>query len=96
MLEPLLSRIRSFRHIPVLIMSGKWDPVTPPEYGDTAAKHLPNSLHIVVPSGGHGFNGLEGLDCLTDIAAAFIETGSTKDLNSKCVNSIRRKGFTTK
>src|SRR6185436_7325560 len=45
-------------NVPALILSGQRDPVTPPEYGDRVARHLPNSLHIVVPSGGHGFGGL--------------------------------------
>ena len=41
--------------VPALILTGQWDPVTPPVYGETAARHLPNSLHLVIPHGGHGF-----------------------------------------
>ena len=79
--------------VPALILTGQWDPVTPPVYGDTTAKYLSNSLHVVVPHGGHGFNGLEGLDCLQNLIAEFVERGTTKGLNTSCVNSIRRKGF---
>src|SRR5687767_1694001 len=39
---------------PVLILTGQWDPVTPPSNGDAAARNLPNSLHVVVPHGAHG------------------------------------------
>ncbi|MGS4768169.1 alpha/beta hydrolase, partial [Acinetobacter baumannii] len=52
---------------PAFILTGQWDPVTPPLYGETTAKFLPNSLHIVVPSGGHGFGGLEGLECIRNL-----------------------------
>jgi pimeloyl-ACP methyl ester carboxylesterase len=84
-------------NIPALIYSGQWDPVTPPEYGDRVAKNLPNSLHLVVPSGGHGFGGLAGVECLEDITAKFFETGSTKGLAaSACLGSIKRTGFRLK
>ncbi len=35
--------------VPVLILTGEWDPVTPPSNGERAAKTLTNSLHVVVP-----------------------------------------------
>lgn len=83
-------------NVPVLILTGQWDPVTPPLYGDRFAKNLPNSLHVVVPSGGHGFNGLEGLDCIDKLTLDFVNTGSTKGLDVNCVKAIRRKGFQLK
>ena len=79
--------------MPAVILTGQWDPVTPPAYGDIAAKHLPNSLHIVVPQGGHGFGGLEGLDCIQKLVADFVDRGTTKGLDTSCVNRIRRRGF---
>jgi pimeloyl-ACP methyl ester carboxylesterase len=81
---------------PALILTGQWDPVTPPVYGDTAAKYLPNSLHIVVPSGGHGFGGLEGLDCIQKLVAEFVDRGTAKGLDISCVSGIHRKGFLLK
>ena len=82
--------------VPALILTGQWDPVTPPVYGDIAARNLPKSLHVVVPHGGHGFGGLEGLDCIPRLVAAFVDQGSTKGLDTTCVNSIRRRGFQLK
>ena len=82
--------------VPVLILTGQWDPVTPPLYGDMAAKHLPNSLHIVVPSGGHGFSGLSGMDCVTKLKVEFINSGTAKGLDTSCVKAIRRNGFLLK
>jgi len=82
--------------VPVLILTGEWDPVTPPSNGDTAAKTLTNSLHIVVPHGAHGLGGLEGIDCIDRIGTAFVERGTTKDIDTNCVKNIRRKGFAMK
>jgi len=40
--------------VPVLLVSGKYDPVTPPEFGDRIAKSLPLARHIAVSTSGHG------------------------------------------
>ena len=82
--------------VPALILTGQWDPVTPPAYGDTAARSLPNSLHVIVPHGGHGFNGLDGTDCIDRLVVAFINSGTTKELDTSCVGNIRRHGFVLK
>ena len=82
--------------VPALILTGQWDPVTPPIYGDTAAKYLSHSLHVIVPQGGHGFNGLNGLDCIDNLIVSFIDRGTTTGLDTSCVNSIGRKGFLLK
>jgi pimeloyl-ACP methyl ester carboxylesterase len=81
---------------PVLILTGEWDPVTPPAHGDAAAKALSNSLHVVVPHGGHGFGGLEGIECLDGLITRFIERGQVKELDTACVKNIKRKGFALK
>jgi pimeloyl-ACP methyl ester carboxylesterase len=81
---------------PVLIVTGQWDPVTPPSQGDAVAKSLSNSLHLVVPHGGHGLGGLEGIECLDRLITQFIERGSGKELDTTCIKNIRRKGFVLK
>ena len=81
---------------PVLILTGEWDPVTPPSNGDKTAKTLPNSLHVVVPHGAHGLGGLEGVDCIDRLMTAVVERGTTKGLDTSCVQSIHRKPFPLK
>jgi pimeloyl-ACP methyl ester carboxylesterase len=81
--------------IPVLIFTGEWDPVTPPANGDRVARFFKNSAHVVVPHGGHGFGGLEGVDCITRLITRFVEAGTVKGLDTSCVSNIRRKGFRT-
>jgi pimeloyl-ACP methyl ester carboxylesterase len=82
--------------VPVLILTGQWDPVTAPSNGDAAARTLKNSMHIVVPHGAHGLGGLEGLDCIDRISTEFVERGTTKGIDTSCVQNIRRKGFAMK
>jgi pimeloyl-ACP methyl ester carboxylesterase len=81
---------------PVLILTGEWDPVTPPAHGDAVAKTLSNSLHVVVNDGGHGFDGLENIDCVDRLITDFIERGATKGLDTACLKTIHRKGFALK
>lgn len=40
--------------VPVLLVSGYFDPVTPPEMADRVARHLPVHRHIVDSAGHHG------------------------------------------
>jgi len=82
--------------VPVLILTGELDPVTPPANGDAAASTLPNSLHVVVPHGAHGLGGLEGIDCIDHLIVEFVERGTTKGLDTACVKSIWRKPFPLK
>jgi len=82
--------------VPVLILTGQWDPVTPPIYGDTVANHLSHSLHVIVPHGGHGFDGLNGQDCIDNLITSFVEKGSAVGLDTSCVSSIKRQGFVLK
>lgn len=82
--------------VPVLMFTGQWDPVTPPIYGDTVAKQLSHSLHVIVPHGGHGFDGLTEPDCITNLITSFVEKGSTVGLDTSCVNAMKRRGFELK
>ena len=82
--------------VPVLILTGEWDPVTPPANGDFVARTFSNSLHVVVPHGAHGLGGLEGTDCIDRLSTEFVGRGTTKGLDTSCVKNIRRRGFVLK
>jgi pimeloyl-ACP methyl ester carboxylesterase len=77
-------------NVPVLLLSGEADPVTPPSNGDEAAKTLTNSLHLIVPGQGHNviYRG-----CIPKIAADFVESGSLQGLNTACSQDIRPMPF---
>jgi len=53
-------------------------------------------LNVVVPSGGHGFSGVEGIECVDNLMAEFVRLGSVKGLDTSCVKTMRRGGFRLK
>lgn len=67
--------------LPVLMISGERDPVTPPAFGDRVAKGFPNGLHLVQPHGGHGADN----DCMNGITLEFLNRASAKGLDTSCV-----------
>jgi pimeloyl-ACP methyl ester carboxylesterase len=79
--------------VPVLILVGERDPVTPPRWGHEVAKHLANTQVIVVPGGGHAFAGLEPGECLPAIRKQFLAEASIAGLPLECVAHLRRPPF---
>ena len=76
--------------VPTLVLSGEVDPVTPPGWGQSVAKHLSHSKHIVVPATGHG---VVTTPCGNHIVTDFIDEGSAEGLDIECVASVRRPPF---
>ena len=77
--------------VPVLLLSGTIDAVTPPRWGEEAAAHLPNSLHVVA-AGAHGLGG----DCIQGIIDTFMDTGSVAGIDTSCVEDMRLAPFVLK
>lgn len=76
--------------VPILILSGELDPVTPPEYGEEAAAQFSNSLHLVATGRGHT---VITNQCISSIAAEFVRTASVDDLDTGCLDSIGPEPF---
>ena len=72
--------------LPVLILSGAVDPVTPPHWGESVKAGLPNAIHIIAPGGHHIISG-DG--CIAQLIAAFIVKGEGKTLDTKCAQNIQ-------
>jgi len=68
--------------VPVLLLSGELDPVTPPEYGDQVAAHLPRAMHLVAPGQGHI---VTTRGCMGDIVSDFIAAGEFTALDTSCM-----------
>jgi pimeloyl-ACP methyl ester carboxylesterase len=84
--EPVVS------DIPVLLMSGERDPVTPPHYAEQTAGTFSNSLNLVARGQAHSV--MKNV-CLRDITTEFIEKGSVEDLDTACVENILPAPFFT-
>ena len=78
--------------VPVLLMSGERDPVTPPSYAAQVAETFSNSLNLVAHGQSHSV--MKNI-CLRDITTEFIEKGSVEDLDTSCVENILPAPFFT-
>ena len=77
--------VRSDR--PVLLLSGEFDPVTPPRYGELVAGTLPASRHLVVRGEGHG---VIGAGCMPRLLARFVEGADPAALDASCLERLQR------
>jgi pimeloyl-ACP methyl ester carboxylesterase len=74
---------------PVVILSGQIDPVTPPVWGEEAAKTLPNSTQVTMEGIAHG----PFPPCALEIMTRFVKTGTIKGLDTSGCGNLRRPGF---
>ena len=80
--------------IPVLLLSGEFDPVTTSGMGEAVSRGFPNGLHVVVRGAGHGSGGNPlGVPCTSRIIDDFIRAGSVQGLDVSCVEDIQRPPF---
>ena len=78
--------------IPVLVVSGALDPVTPANQGEEAVRHLSNGLHLVFETGTHGDTAFR--PCMNEIYADFFRSGSIEGLDTSCASEARPIQFT--
>lgn len=93
MLAPLDSRV------PVLAISGAWDPVTPPELAERALAQFAAGAHVVVPN---GFHTNSQTPCVARIVAAFLAEpgvgggrGAEAAPTHACVDAVPPPRFAT-
>ena len=71
--------------VPALLLSGEFDPVTPPRYGEEVAKSLPNGRHLVLRGQGHN---VIGAGCMPKLFTQFIEKVDAKALDAGCLDHL--------
>lgn len=72
--------------VPVLVLSGDLDAVTPDENGLRASRQFPNGVFVEVPNLGHTPDN-EPSGCVADLIATFIRTGAT-GASTRCLDKI--------
>jgi pimeloyl-ACP methyl ester carboxylesterase len=77
--------------VPVLLIAGERDPVTPPEFAERAKKYLSNSLLVLVPRGSHGGAG----ECTDAMIRQFVDTASVKGIDTSCLQKLPPTKFVT-
>ena len=78
--------------MPVLLLSGELDAATPAHYATTLARGLPNARQVLIRNAAHEYFA----DCLRDLVADFFAQGSARDLDTRCVETLRRPPFVTR
>ncbi|MFP5286804.1 MAG: alpha/beta fold hydrolase [Thermoanaerobaculia bacterium] len=75
--------------VPVLLLSGRLDPVTPPHWGEQVALFLPRARQIVFAASAHFPTG----DCASGLVAQFVDQASAARLDARCAASEVRPPF---
>ena len=68
-------------------MSGEFDPVTPPRYGEQVLRTLPNGRHFVLTGQGHN---VMGAGCMPRLMAQFVARADARELDAKCLDQLIR------
>ncbi len=84
-LEPVRS------DVPVLLMAGALDPVTPPSTAEEAAATLSNARVVPFPDTGHGTSNAAA--CEAELIGAFVEDPDPAKLDVTCTKTLKRPPF---
>ncbi len=76
--------------IPTLVVSSQFDPITPPAYGQEAAKTLSKSFSVEVPNASHGSSVTE--DCPRSMVAAFFDNPAQQPTGA-CLTDMAQMTF---
>ncbi len=71
--------------LPVLLLSGAEDPITPPAYAERAMVELENAKHLIGKNQGHG---LAPRGCVPNIMAEFVNEAAVTDLDTECMERL--------
>jgi len=75
--------------VPVLILSGSNDPITPVRYGEQVLAQFPRGRHVVVEGYGHG---QLASPCIPGLLARFLDSAAT-NVETECVGTLRAAPF---
>lgn len=70
--------------VPTLLLSGSFDPITPPAWAEAAAAYLSRSTHIEFPYAGHSI--LDSGPCAVQIIRAFLDD-PLREPDTSCIDA---------
>jgi hypothetical protein len=77
--------------VPTLLMSGEFDPVTPPAGGDEVLRGLSRGVHVVIRNNGHPIGIAD--KCIAAMMGQLLDRGSASDLDRACADRIPAASF---
>ncbi len=78
--------------IPTLLISGEFDPVTPPAGAEEVLRGLSRGRHVVVRNNGHPIGSAEV--CIGGMIAQLVESGTATAVQTACADSAPSVPFT--
>ncbi len=76
--------------VPALLLSGEFDPITPPEYAHRAAAGFDDHLELIARGQGHG---VAGRGCMPQVIGDFITAGRLDELETGCIERMQPQPF---
>ena len=77
--EPLKS------DLPILVLEGEFDPVTPPRYGEQVVKNLSHGRLLILRGQGHN---VIPVGCVPKLMARFLDTADARTLDAHCLDNL--------
>ena len=74
--------------IPTLILTGSFDPVTPPSVSKEIMKTLSNCQFVEIPYMSHVFDGLSNESCFDNLVIEFLAAPQKKLRSQGCIRSM--------
>ena len=71
--------------VPVLLLSGGLDPVTPPRHGKQVAQWFKQAQHFIMPAGGHI---VSTQPCAAKLIEDFIKSAGSQTVDGSCLQKI--------
>ncbi|WMJ71448.1 alpha/beta fold hydrolase [Stenotrophomonas sp. 24(2023)] len=71
--------------LPVLLLSGELDPVTPPRYAEQVVANLPHGRALLARGQGHG---TLSAGCMPRLVGQFIDKTDAKALDASCLDTL--------
>ena len=71
--------------VPVVLLSGENDPVTPPSYAELSAAGLANYRHVTLP---HQAHGQITTGCVPRLLAAFVDSADPAAFDDPCLEAV--------
>jgi pimeloyl-ACP methyl ester carboxylesterase len=71
-----------------LVISGEWDPATPPRWADEMAKLFAVATVVIIPKGTHGLSEIG--ECIGTVAARFL---NGRPADTRCLDSLALRPY---
>jgi pimeloyl-ACP methyl ester carboxylesterase len=76
--------------VPALVLSGEFDPITPPNWGKIATRDLQNGFYFMLPALGHA--NLQNDPCPANMVADFLDSPD-RPPEAACLNSLKTEFY---